>query len=455
MHKIALIFPRCKYPTGDMPMGIGYIASALLKTGKVEIDIIDTTFIKEPMKYIAEAFTKKRYDLIGFSVLTSMTRDAGEMADIIKGIDPGARIIFGGPHATVAPELALEHASVDAICIGEGEQTMMALAEADLNFTDIAGIWYKQDGQIVKNPSRKPIDNLDELDFPNKDLLDTERYFKEWFQLDSVSPSLHGNNIIASRGCPYHCTYCQPTLSRIFGKKIRKRSPENIVAELQFLKDRYQIKAFMFQDDTLIVDKKWVYRLCDLMLENNINLLWGCNIRANLADKDLFKKMISAGLRKVNIGIESGSQRILDEVYDKRITLAQVENAINILKELDLKVQGYFMIGAPTETEAEILQTIKFAKNLDIEEATFSITTPLPYTHLFEKSKDMIGRNYDTFDYYKEPVYSNKNGGILPPGKISLLKKRAFLEFYLAPKRLLSTMKALLSAKTYVKLQRF
>ncbi len=436
-----------------MPMGIGYIASELLKIKDIHVDIIDTTFIRKPKEHISHIFKNNHYDLIGFSVMTSMVEDAFEMAAGIKESAPDSKIIFGGPHPSVAPEHVLENANVDAVCIGEGEKVMYNLVKSDLSFAGIEGIWFKQNGQIIKNPQCKPVEVLDELEFPNRDLLDAKQYFSKWFQLDPVSLSLRGNNIIASRGCPYRCSYCQPTLSKIFGKKIRKRSPENIVEELVLLKKKYNVEAFMFQDDTLTIDKGWVFNICDEIIRKKINLVWGCNTRANMVDKEMFLKMKEAGLRKVNMGIESSSQRILDDVYNKGITIEQIRNAVDVFRELDLKVQGYFMIGAPHETEKDIVNTIRFAKNLDIEDATFSITTPLPYTYLYDMSKDSIDRDFGSFDYYKQPVY---NGNVaLPPSKLTFLKRRAFIEFYLSKKRILHTMRSLMSPKTYAKLKRF
>jgi|Deesub1362A_J573_1020465.scaffolds.fasta_scaffold01997_6 radical SAM superfamily enzyme YgiQ (UPF0313 family) len=452
MYNIALIFPRFKYPSGDMPMGIAYLSSEILKIKNVHLDVIDTTFMKKSSSKYRSILQKKKYDLVGFSVMTLMINDAFEMAAEIKTYHPETKIIMGGPHPTVAPEHVLANDYVDAVCIGEGEKTIFDLLVSDLKFEDIEGIWFKKDGMIVKNPPRKPVDNLDELEFPNRDVFDTEQYFKSWFQLDSVSPSLRGNNIIASRGCPYKCSYCQPTLSKIFGKKIRKRSPENIVQELLFLKNKYKIEAFMFLDDTFTMDKKWVSAICDEMIKKRVDLIWGCNTRANLVEWDMFNKMKKAGLRKINMGIESGSQRVLDKIYNKGITIEQIKEAITIFKKLDLKTHGYFMIGAPYETEEDILNTINFAKNLDIDEATFSITTPLPYTYLYEISKEYINQDFGSFDYYKRPVYRGEI--TLPPKKISFLKRRAFIEFYLSKKRIKYTLKSLFSPKTYLKLKR-
>ena len=313
---------------------------------------------------------------------------------------------------------------------------------------DVKGIWFKKNGRILKNSRRNPIGNLDELPFPAWDLLPMDKYLKNWYQLDSVDTNLVGTSIIASRGCPYVCTYCQPTLRTIFGTKIRKRSSDNILQELTRLREKYNINAFMFQDDTFIIDEKWVRDICANIINAGLDLKWGCNVRANLVTKSLLTKMKSAGLRKIFVGIESASQRILDDIYNKKITLEQVKKTVIIAKNLNLKVQGYFMLGAPTESVAEIKKTIKFAKNLDIDEATFSITTPLPNTDLYKKFNELITKDFDEFDYYRNPVLNLND---LSPKKLSFLKKKGYLEFYLSPKRITSTLKMLFTLSGFQK----
>ena len=451
--KIALVFPRCKYPSGDPPLGMAYLASILLKNTDADVDLIDMTFQKSPIKYAESIFEKKNYDIVGFSLMTTMFKDALKIASLIKKYSKDTKVIFGGPHPTVFPEETLNYNDIDAVCVGEGELTFLDLIKNNGNFQNVKGLWFKHNHKIIKNPPNLLVGNLDDMPFPSFDLLPMEKYFKNWFQLDSVSDGLKGVGILASRGCPYNCSYCQPTLRKIFGQKIRKRSHENIIKELKIIKEKYNINAFIFLDDTFIIDNKWVTGICDLMIKNKLNLVWGCNARADLVTKDLFLKMKEAGLRKVFLGIESGSQRVLDKIYNKQITLKQVESSVKILKSLDLKVQGYFMIGAPTETREEIIKTIKLAKNLDLDEATFSITTPLPCTHLYNKTKDLIKMDVGDFDYYKRSVYKKM---VLTPGEIERLKKRAFIEFYLSPKRLIKTIKTTLSIKkTINKLKRF
>ncbi|MDD3985487.1 MAG: radical SAM protein [Methanobacterium sp.] len=454
--KIALIFPRYKYPSGDAPLGIAYIASYLRKNAKniEELEIIDTTFHKNKNE-IKEILLKKKYDIVGFSVMTTMYKDAVWIAEYIKKIHPKTIMVFGGPHATILSEDTIKEPCVDIISIGEGEKTFYEIIKNKGNCKNIKGIWYKKNGKIIKNKKREPIKNLDTLPFPAYDLLPMDKYMKNWFQLDSVSTNLKGINIITSRGCPFQCTYCQPTLFKIFGNVIRKRSSENIIKELIFLKKNYNINAFMFNDDTLVFNKDWVHKTCDLLISKKINLLWGCNSRANLIDENLFKKMKLAGLKKVNIGMESGSQRILDEVYHKKIKISDIEKAVKIMNKLEIKVQGYFMLGAPGESMQEIKKTIDFAKNLKINEVTFSITTPLPGTYLYDMTKDKINKKITDFDYYKNSVYSSKLG----EKRLQWLKKQAILSFYLNPKRILDTLKSFMDLqgikKNLIKLKRF
>ena len=167
--------------------------------------------------------------------------------------------------------------------------------------------------------------------------------------------------------------------------------------------------------------------------------------------------MKEAGLKKLAMGVESASQRILDKIYNKGITIKQVENSIDIIDKVGLECRGYFMIGAPTETVDEIKQTIKLSKRLKINEATFSITTPLPSTTLYDRTKHMIDKDVGEFDYYKTPVYKGKD--ILSPGKLKWLKRRALLEFYLSPRMIWRTIKSFVNPPqlrtTLYKLKRF
>ncbi len=453
--KVALVFPRFKYPSGDPPVGLCYIASSILKHTNAEVDIIDTTFDKDPMKHIENAFKEKKYDYAGFSVMTSTLKDSNNVAKLIKKLSPETKIVYGGPHATIMAEDTIKIPEVDAIALKEGEETFVEVTKKKGNFKGVKGIWYKENGKVIKNPEREPMKNIDQIPFPSRELVDMEKYIANWYQLDAVSTNLRGTGLIASRGCPYRCSYCQPILDEMFGRKMRKRSARNIVDEMKFLKETYNINAFLYLDDTFTIDSKWVNEVCDLMIAEELNMSWGCNSRAHLVKEELFAKMQKAGLKQVFIGMESGSQRVLDDVYQKDIKVDQVYQGVKILNKLDVKVLGYFMIGAPTETEAEIKQTINYAKKLDIHQATFSVTTPLPLTHLYNRTEHLISGDVEDMDYYKNPMYK-AGAQTLSPKRIQYWKRRALLEFYLHPKRIPSTIKQLLSVrKALNKLKRF
>jgi anaerobic magnesium-protoporphyrin IX monomethyl ester cyclase len=438
---IALIFPRTRYPSGQPPLGILSLAAYLRRESDVQVDIFDLTFHKNPFDYLRDGLSAQRYDMVGVSVMTSMVRDAEHASAIARQTDPQALVIWGGPHATVLPAASLALPDVDAVAIGEAEETLLELVQQGGDPTDVAGIWHKTaDGSIVQNPPRPLIRDLSSLPWPARDLVDMRTYARAWYSLTAADPTLLGTSVITSRGCPYGCTYCQPTLRYLFGKKVRRRSVDDVLDELVHLKEVYDLNAFMFEDDTFIIHRPWVKEFSAGLKEMNLGFRWGCNVRADLTTRDLLQPMVEAGLVQINVGIESGTQRILDQIYDKRITIEDVRRAVDIAKSLGLKVGGYFMIGAPTEREEEIENTIRFAAQLPIDEAAFNITTPLPGTYLWEQTQDLVGGDIAEFDYYHTSVYNSPQ--VLPAKKLEWLKRKAYLRFYLlSPRRVPNVLK--------------
>jgi radical SAM superfamily enzyme YgiQ (UPF0313 family) len=319
---------------------------------------------------------------------------------------------------------------VDAIALGEAEETMRELVEKGGDPEGVAGLWFKREGNVVRNPARAPIHDLGALPYPARDLVDMDAYARAWYSLTAASPELRGTSVIASRGCPFSCTYCQPTLNKLFGRRTRRRPVPHVIGELRELRERYGLDAFMLEDDTFIAHHDWATEFAQALYDSGLGYKWGCNVRADLVVKGpyLLAEMARAGLVQVNMGIESGSQRILDEIYDKGITVEQVREAATIAKDLGLRIGGYFMLGAPSETRAEIWRTIEYAARLPIDEAAFNITTPLPGTTLWERSKAWVGTEWQEFDYYRHSVY--KTDQVLSARQLDLYKKWAYLRFY-------------------------
>jgi radical SAM superfamily enzyme YgiQ (UPF0313 family) len=289
---------------------------------------------------------------------------------------------------------------------------------------------------VIRNTPRMPIHDLGALPHPARDLIDMNAYAKAWYSLTAASPELRGTSVIASRGCPFSCTYCQPTLDQLFGPRLRRRPVAHVMDELRELREVYDLDAFMLEDDTFIAHNHWALDFAHQLQASGLDFQWGCNVRADLVVKGphLMEEMARAGLVQVNMGIESGTQRILDEIYDKRITVEEVKQAVEICNGLGLRIGGYFMLGAPTETLGEVIHTIEYAARLGIDEAAFNVTTPLPGTYLWDKTRELVGHDLPDFDYYQRSVYRSQD--VLSPRALDLLKKWAYLRFYaLTPRR--------------------
>ncbi len=435
--KIAFVFPRTRYPSGQPPLGILSLAAYLRKTvpGLV-VDVIDATFYTHPLETIKRRINAGDYDIVGVSVMTAMLNDAVYTSQIAHDAPSKPIVLWGGPHPTVLPGQSLAYDMVDIVCLGEGEETLRELVEHGGDPHGVDGLWYKRAGEIVRNPPRMPIHDLGALPYPARDLVDMEAYARAWYSLTAASPELRGTSIIASRGCPFSCTYCQPTLDKLFGRRLRRRPVAHVIGELRELRVKYGLDAFMLEDDTFIAHEAWATEFAHRLRDSGLDFKWGCNVRADLVVKNphLVQEMAESGLVQMNMGIESGSQRILDEIYDKRITIEQVRQAAGIAKKLKLRIGGYFMLGAPTETRREVVATIEYAARLPIDEAAFNITTPLPGTYLWDKTRELVGDDLADFNYYNRSVY--KSSQVLPGWQLDLYKKWAYLRFYaLTPRR--------------------
>ncbi|MFH1258875.1 MAG: radical SAM protein [Elusimicrobiota bacterium] len=452
--KIALVYPRLKIPTGDPPLGVAYLASHLRKMtdSETEIFVIDSTF-HPSLNYIFDRLTAIQPDLVGIYADTMMYADAVKIARKSRQLE--AQVVIGGPHPTVMPETVT--AEADAVVIGEGENTLASIVNKFpvRDWRAISGIAYQKDGQLEKTPPARFVENLDQLDFPALDLLEMDKYLDLWHYLDCLDLKIKGTSILTSRGCPFQCSYCQPALSKIFGQKLRRRSPENVVEEMRYLKDRYKLGAVFFHDDTFTVDKSWVEKICRLSEKENSDLLWVCNTRADTIDELMMKKMYAAGLRKCHLGAESGSQRVLDEIYHKQIKVEQIKSVSAAAQRQKIKILCFFMLGGPGETVKEIKQTIKLAVSLPIQEATFSLTTPLPHTYLYDKiaasGEYQISQNFADYNYYAHRVFESKH---LSSRRVKCFQLQALMKFYLHPRRWGYISKHLFSFTGFKKLLR-
>ncbi len=387
--KITLINPRLRAwsPNIWVPLGLTYIAAVLEKEGHT-IKIIDMNE-KKLNDDDLRAELKKNVDVVGITGMITEYQKILKIVDIAKNGFSDRSVILGGPIATTIPKELLKQSQIDFIVMGEGEKTTPALIHAiehGSDISDIRGIAYKIGKQAIINEPAIPIGNLDTIPFPARHLLDMSKYIKNHFEIYGFNiegyDKIRSTNLISSRGCPYDCTFC---FKDMWGYKWRGRSAENVIAEMELLNETHNVNGFFFNDDTFILDKKRIFRFASLLKKSGLDVVWSCNGRVNLMQKDMLKAMRDAGCVSIAYGIESGNQSILDSMK-KNITLSQTKNVVEWTKELGIKVSGCFMIGMLGETKETIMDTINFAKELDLNFYGYSITTPLPGTELYRKS---------------------------------------------------------------------
>ena len=389
--KILLINPRLRSwsPNIWVPLGLTYIAAALEKDGH-NIKIIDMNEKKISYDDL-RASLKEDIDVIGITGMITEYHKILRIIESIKNKFPDKKVILGGPLATTVPQQLLKESKVDFIVMGEGENTIPALISAiehDSDITKIRGISYKNGEQVIINKPVEQIDDIDLIPFPARHLLDMGKYIKNHFEtfgfeIDNFD-EIRSTNLISSRGCPYDCTFC---FKDMWGYKWRERSAENIIAEMELLNEDYNVNGFFFLDDTFVLDKKRVFKFASLLKKSDLDIIWYCNGRVNLMQKNMLKAMHDAGCVGIAYGIESGNQSILDSMK-KNNTIEQTKTAIKWTKKVGIKVTGYFMIGMLDETRENIEDTINFAKNLDLDFYGFSLVTPLPGTELYAKAMD-------------------------------------------------------------------
>lgn len=348
-------------------------------------------------KEIMSVISQQSPDVIGISATTAKYGSALKVANLAKNFYQNVPIVFGGPHPTLLPEETIKDKNVDIVVRGEGEYTFLDIIENFDKLNKVLGITYKENERIIHNPTRPLIEKLDYLPFPARHLLlDKEKYHPKAF-----------GDILASRGCPYKCIFC--SCSKIWTNKVRFRSPESVVSEIRHLQEKFNTYQFTFQDDTFILNKKWVEHLCDLL--KKVDSQWTAETRADSITDDLIKKMKVAGCEEVRIGVESGDEETLKRLR-KGVTLAQIKSSNKILRNNKMRFSAFFMIGFPWETIKEINKTVSLMKELSPHEAILSIVTPYPGTELYEimQSEGLIPNNVDwsTFFFQSPDMYLTK-----------------------------------------------
>lgn len=418
-HRMGLLMP---------PLGVMYCASVLKEHGH-EVHIMDMNVAGED-----SAVDYRDFDIVGISSDTPRINEAMEFAKIAK--EAGKIVVLGGVHPTFLDEELLYTGCVDYIVRGEGEATFLelvtALQEDDgHDMEKVRGIsWLNEEGEVVRSPSRDFIDDLDEMPYPARDLIDLKRY---------KGLTLAGRpmtSILTSRGCPYDCSFC--SANKLTGRTWRARRPAHIVDEMESIMEDYPFTAFCLVDDNFTLNVKRVNAICTEIIERKLDIRWWCMSRTDLIARNerLVERMAASGCDTVFLGLESGSQRSL-EGYHKESSVELGKEAVRLLKKHGIDTHASFIIGDVNETHEDIRKTLNYALELNPYVVQFSIMTPYPGTSLFEKIKKRI---YET-DWAK---YDGTHGVFrvdnFLPGELEDILRDIYKRFYLRPRRLLKIL---------------
>lgn len=343
------------------PLGLLYIGTVLQGAGH-EVKVIDNARIQLLVENIAELVKKENPEVVGISALTPTFRQGVKLAQAIKEKNPEIKIVFGNYHPTFEYERLLKNCPfVDCVVLGEGEHTFLEFVnavESDGKMKDIKGIAFRHNGGIVKTPPRPFYRELDELPFPDRTLLEQE-YRSELIGMLGSSGKF--TTVLTSRGCPYSCRYC--ACSAFSSRVVRFRSPENVVEEIEQLWGQ-GYEEIGFVDDNLLLNKKRVEKICDLLRARKIKLNMWAEARVDQAWHETLKKFARAGCKTIYYGIESATQAVLD-YYGKTITPDLSRKAVANAKKAGIEnIIGSFIVGAPIETREDIRRTFDFALSL-------------------------------------------------------------------------------------------
>jgi radical SAM superfamily enzyme YgiQ (UPF0313 family) len=265
------------------------------------------------------------------------------------------------------------------LIIGEPEYTSQELVSAldkGKPLKGIRGIHYKKGKTWIKNPTRPLIENLDNLPFPDLSLINLKQY------KNPVCKNHPYTMVLSSRGCPHQCTYCY---MEVYGHKWRARSAENVVLELIQIRRKHHVREVWFRDDLFALNKTRIMDICEGIIKNKLDITWSCQTRADTLDLEIAKKMKEAGCYLVSLGIESGSQKMLDNLK-KNTTLEKIRKGVDACRVVGIRTRGFFIIGAPGDNLKTIEESFQFAKNLDLDYYTVGILTPYPETTLFNEA---------------------------------------------------------------------
>jgi anaerobic magnesium-protoporphyrin IX monomethyl ester cyclase len=415
-----------------VPIGLAYVAAALEKNG-FQVQMLDNYMLEKPLEEVKAEIARLNPEIVGLTCSSVTYSRVIETAKTVKETAPSCKVVVGGWHPSYEPETMLQNPEVDYVVMGEGERAMVELAVYLLKGenakapSEIAGLAYKHEGKIVKNPQQF-ISNMDEIPFPAWHLLPIDQYNRVMEYLN-VKPV---DNMSIARGCPFNCAFCETT--GLMGRTCRTFSPQRVVDEIKYLMANFGTKGIYFINDNFTIKKKETIELCRLIRENKLGLEWVCDTRADLLSKELLQEMKAAGCKTIWFGVESGSPRILEKI-NKGITLEQTERAFDMCREEGIQTACSFLLGIPGETVDDMKLSFKFARKLDPDFCRFNIYIAVPGSPLYDEV--MQNHLYDQIEDYAAYVKTAD----FDYASLLKIQRQFHMSFNKTPKRIVHKMK--------------
>ena len=351
-----------------------------------------------------------------------------EIAQMVRATCPNALVVVGGPHMSIYAKESLTWDCFDVAVVGDGEETMLEICdrvESGSEIDDCLGTVVRtKGGEIIQNPPRPLPKDINRYPMTAWDLIPV----KDYHCLTLLKPFA---TMVTTRGCPWHCGYC----SQVYSEKLRFRSVELVVEEMEFLEKNYGVKEIVFFDETFTIGKKRMRKFAELVQQRGLSVKFNIRARVDTVDREVVRDLKKAGLRSIHMGVEAGTNRVL-KIMNKQITREQTEQAFRICREEGVDTRGYFMVGYYDSTPADVEDMIKFASGIGLDWASFSVATALPATDLYRIAQE---RGYVDGDFWKQ--YTIDGGGNIPQletetftaEQLRAYRTKAYMSFYLRP----------------------
>ncbi len=376
------------YHRGAESLGIQYLA-AVLKTAGHKVELVfepgfeDTLYFR--LKFLKSLNRRQRLlklaknfspDLIAFSCLTNLYPFIKTVASLLKK-EMNVPIIVGGPHATTLPEYLLKNKDIDMVCLGEGEEALLELAnkmEAGQNIFNTKNIWFKCKGKIIKNELRPRIPDLDLLPFPEKDLFYNWGVFKDYLFL------------ITSRGCSFDCSYCYNSFYESICPdhlRVRRRSGANIIKELQLYQEKYKAKHFIFMDDDFLTDKNWILEFLENYREQ-IQTPFSCLAHPKAGKREINTPKKKSGCENISMGVDSGSDELRRKILNRPMNEKEILASAEIIQNMGIKLRTSAIFALPEETPEDMWKTVELTEKINPHEVATYTLYPFPQTRIQE-----------------------------------------------------------------------